>query len=68
MHPAVAFILIGLMAIFIIASILLLLEGIISVDVTKEYPMVHAVIMIVSGASTMLEAIYIIVNHLSKLN
>lgn len=68
MHPAVAFILIALMAIFVIASILLLLEGIISVDVTKEYPMVHAVIMIVSGASTMLEAIYIIVNHLSKLN
>jgi len=68
MHPAVAFILIALMAIFVIASILLLLEGIISVDVTKEYPMVHAVIMIVSGASTLLEAIYIIVNHLSKLN
>lgn len=68
MHPAVAFILIGLMAIFITASIVLLLEGIISIDVTKEYPMVHAVIIIVSGVSTILEAAYIIVNHLSKLN
>lgn len=58
----------SVLGIFISASIFLIMEGIISIDITQEYSEIHAIVLIVSGASILLHSIYFLITHLSKLN